>query len=96
MGSTDRASSTTALSCRLLGHRPAFRSAGRTLVWECERGCGYTGAKEYATPEAAQRFASAFDRQDGVNLAGSEQCEGGKYGKKVLHGVDLQRLLPNE
>lgn len=68
MGSTDRASSTTALSCRLLGHRPAFRSAGRTLVWECERGCGYTGAKEYATPEAAQRFASAFDRRDSADL----------------------------
>jgi hypothetical protein len=68
MGRTEQASRTTALSCRLLGHRPAFRSSGRTLVWECERGCGYTGAKEYASPEAAQRFATAFDRRDSADL----------------------------
>ncbi|MGN6576270.1 MAG: hypothetical protein ACTHKG_11325 [Nocardioides sp.] len=69
MGTTAQGSSTTALSCRLLGHRPAFRSAGRRLVWECERDdCDMRGAKEYASPETAQRFADAFDRRDSADL----------------------------
>jgi hypothetical protein len=68
MGTTQRTGGTTALSCRFFGHRPAFRSSGRTLVWECERDCGTGGAKEYASPEAAQRFAEAFDRRDSADL----------------------------
>ncbi|BBZ12697.1 hypothetical protein [Mycobacterium branderi] len=48
--------------CRLVGHRPRFRAEGRTLHWECERGCGHAGSKAYRTAEEARRYAAAFDR----------------------------------
>lgn len=34
------------------------------MRWECQRGCGATGAKEYATPGDAARYAAVFDRED--------------------------------
>jgi hypothetical protein len=52
------------LSCRLLGHRYRFIAEGATMRWECERGCGAGGSKEYASAEEAARFAAAFDRDD--------------------------------
>lgn len=57
------------LGCRIFGHRPAFRAEDRTMVWECERGCGQGGGrKTYATAAEAQRFAAAFDRRDDADL----------------------------
>jgi hypothetical protein len=38
------------------------------MVWECERGCGAGGSKEYATPAEARHFASAFDTEDREDL----------------------------
>ncbi|MDT5233173.1 MAG: hypothetical protein QOE94_3660 [Mycobacterium sp.] len=52
-------------ACRLLGHRPSFRADGRTLRWECARGCGQVSrSKQYATPQEANRYAVVFDRRD--------------------------------
>jgi len=56
------------LACRVLGHRYRFRTEGATMRWECERGCGAGGAKEYATAGDAARYASAFDREDSAEL----------------------------
>lgn len=58
----------TPVGCRVFGHRPAFRAEGRTMRWECERGCGEGGAKSYATAAEAERFAAAFDRRDDARL----------------------------
>jgi hypothetical protein len=56
-------------ACRLMGHRPRFRVAGRTMQWECERGCGQaSGCKTYATATQARRYAAAFDRRDTSEL----------------------------
>jgi hypothetical protein len=38
------------------------------MRWECERGCGAGGAKEYATADDAERYAAAFDREDRQDL----------------------------
>lgn len=51
------------LTCRVMGHRFAFRAEGPTMVWECERGCGAGGSKEYPTQMQAQRYAVAFDHR---------------------------------
>lgn len=49
--------------CRLAGHRLRFRVQDRTMVWECERGCGRAGGeKTYPTAGQARRYAAAFDR----------------------------------
>ncbi len=56
------------LSCRVFGHRYGFRAEGRVMVWECERGCGAGGSKEYRTAEQALRYATAFDRRDSDDL----------------------------
>ncbi|WP_019810032.1 hypothetical protein [Saccharomonospora halophila] len=56
------------LRCRLLGHRFRFTSVGTTMHWSCARGCGAEGAKTYATPEAAHRYATVFDREDRADL----------------------------
>ena len=52
------------LRCRILGHRFRFSSDGATMRWICVRGCGTEGAKEYAGPADAIRYARAFDRED--------------------------------
>jgi hypothetical protein len=54
--------------CALFGHRYRFHADGVTMVWHCERGCGAGGAKTYADPAAAARFAAAFDREDHADL----------------------------
>jgi hypothetical protein len=56
------------LMCRLFGHRLAFRSEGTRMVWECERGCGAGGSKDYPSAADAQRYAAAFDRRDSDDL----------------------------
>lgn len=56
------------LRCRLLGHRPRFSARGRVMRWECERGCGFSGEKLYATEADAARYASGFDREDQESL----------------------------
>jgi len=38
------------------------------MRWECERGCGARGSKEYVTAEEATRYAAAFDREDRSEL----------------------------
>lgn len=38
------------------------------MTWECERGCGSGGQKEYATADEAARFARAFDKRDASDL----------------------------
>ena len=57
------------MACTLAGHRFRFRSRGRTMIWECERGCGAGGTKEYTCAQDAARYASAFDR-DGSDALG--------------------------
>ncbi len=52
----------------MLGHRFAFRTEGKTLVWECTRACGTVNTKEYATASDARRYAEAFDRRPGEDL----------------------------
>jgi hypothetical protein len=52
------------IACRVLGHRYRFRAEGSTMRWECGRGCGAGGSKEYATADEAARYAAAFDRED--------------------------------
>jgi hypothetical protein len=52
------------VSCRVLGHRYRFRAEGATMVWECGRGCGAGGRKEYVSEGDARRYARAFDRED--------------------------------
>jgi hypothetical protein len=52
------------LACSVFGHRYRFRADGAQMTWSCER-CGHAGgAKTYASPEEAQRYARAFDRED--------------------------------
>jgi hypothetical protein len=56
-------------ACRLIGHRPRFRVEGRTMYWECERGCGQaSGHKTYATVAQARRYATGFDLADASAL----------------------------
>lgn len=38
------------------------------MVWQCERGCGEAGAKDYLTAQDATRFAAAFDQRDSDDL----------------------------
>ncbi|HEY8467244.1 MAG TPA: hypothetical protein VIL04_10610 [Solirubrobacterales bacterium] len=51
------------LACRVTGHRMRFWAEGETMRWGCER-CELEGAKAYATPELARRYARALDRED--------------------------------
>jgi hypothetical protein len=51
------------LACRILGHRFRFRPDGATMLWECSRGCGAGGSKQYATPEEAARYARGLERE---------------------------------
>jgi hypothetical protein len=56
-------------ACRVFDHRPVFRSDGRTMSWECERGCGQGGgSKQYDTAEEARGYATAFNRRDAADL----------------------------
>lgn len=68
MSTTAVAGRLQGVSCRLLGHRFAFRAQGRLLVWECERSCGTGGCKSYANAAVARRYARAFDRRDTDDL----------------------------
>jgi hypothetical protein len=52
------------LRCRIFGHRVRFWAEGSTMRWECERDCGFAASKEYPTAAEAERYASAFDRED--------------------------------
>jgi hypothetical protein len=52
------------LRCRALGHRYRFSGDGPTMRWVCERGCGTSGSKRYASAADAARYARAFDRED--------------------------------
>lgn len=56
------------IACRVLGHRYRFSAEGRTMRWECERGCGARGEKAYATDAEARRYAQALDREDRADL----------------------------
>lgn len=44
--------------CTLLGHRHRFHAHGATLRWQCERGCGDCGSKDYPTDREAAMFAA--------------------------------------
>jgi hypothetical protein len=56
------------LGCKVFGHRYRFSAHGNLMVWECARGCGAGGSKEYPTPGEASQYASAFDREDSSDL----------------------------
>jgi hypothetical protein len=51
-------------ACRVFGHRWRFTAEDATMRWACERGCGAGGEKVYDSPERAERYARAFDRED--------------------------------
>ncbi|MGH9043884.1 MAG: hypothetical protein ACRDVP_03440 [Acidimicrobiales bacterium] len=55
-------------ACRLLGHRFRFRAQGDLMTWSCQRGCGMTGSKRYASAEMASRYASVLDHEDASDL----------------------------
>lgn len=38
------------------------------MRWACQRDCGAGGSKRYATAAEADRYARAFDREDGRDL----------------------------
>ncbi|MFJ5556590.1 hypothetical protein ACIQCD_03915 [Streptomyces sp. NPDC093250] len=38
------------------------------MVWHCARECGAKGSKRYPTPQDAERYARAFDREDLADL----------------------------
>jgi hypothetical protein len=57
------------LACRIFGHRFRFRAEGDTMHWECQRGCGAGGTKRYDSPQDANRYASAFDREGSFDLS---------------------------
>lgn len=54
--------------CVVWDHDVSFTSHGRTMVWECRRGCGTGGSKKYASSSQAAQFATAFDRRDRADL----------------------------
>lgn len=56
------------MKCSLLGHDTSFTAQGRTMVWECRRGCGAGGSKVYDSPGEAARYASVFDKRDSEDL----------------------------
>jgi hypothetical protein len=56
------------LRCTILGHRFRFWSAGNTMRWTCQRGCGAGGSKRYRTPAEAHRYMVVFDREDRQDL----------------------------
>jgi hypothetical protein len=56
------------LRCRVFGHRFRFTSEGRTMRWQCQRGCAAGGEKQYATAADAARYAAALDREDREDL----------------------------
>jgi hypothetical protein len=56
------------LRCRLLGHRFRFSTEGEVMRWRCQRGCGAEGEKRYGTSAEAERYATAFDREDREDL----------------------------
>jgi hypothetical protein len=56
------------LGCRVLGHRYRFTREGATMRWACRRDCGASGSKRYISAVEADRYARAFDREDGRDL----------------------------
>jgi hypothetical protein len=38
------------------------------MRWDCERGCGHGGSKDYGTAEEAARYARGLNRQDRDDL----------------------------
>lgn len=56
------------IACRVFGHRFQFDASGTTMVWECSRGCGEGGSKEYPSYDDARRYAAAFDHRDTDDL----------------------------
>jgi hypothetical protein len=56
------------LGCSVLGHRYRFTSEGSTMRWACQRDCGAAGSKTYDSAAEADRYARAFDREDGRDL----------------------------
>jgi hypothetical protein len=56
------------LRCQVFGHRFRFTSEGPTMRWQCQRGCGAGGCKDYATAADASRYAAGLDREDRDDL----------------------------
>jgi hypothetical protein len=50
------------LACKVMGHRYRFTSEGTEMRWDCQRGCGAGGSKQYASARDAARYATALDR----------------------------------
>lgn len=57
------------LACSVFGHRYRFTAEGSTMRWQCGRGCGVGGSKDYPSPDVAGRYAAEFDR-DGLHDLG--------------------------
>jgi hypothetical protein len=55
-------------ACRVFGHQPVFSTDGPVMNWECGRCGGERGSKAYTSPEAATRYAAAFNRRDSDDL----------------------------
>jgi hypothetical protein len=56
------------LTCHIFGHRYRFSAQDAVVTWRCQRGCAAGGAKNYSSAAAAQRYATAFDREDRADI----------------------------
>lgn len=76
--------------CMLRGHRFRFHAEGSELLWECQYGCGAGGAKRYASPADARRYAAAFDREDNADL-GRRAPLLGLFPLRAFHAIRTRR-----
>lgn len=74
------------LRCRLLGHRYRFRAEERVMVWVCQRGCGSSGRKAYASAEQAARYARVLDHDD-RNEVGRRAPLLGLFPLRIIHAL---------
>lgn len=63
------------------------------MRWDCARGCGAGGAKQYPAAEDARRYARAFDREDREDL-GRRAPLVGLFPLRLLRALRGRRKTP--
>ncbi|HET9186479.1 MAG TPA: hypothetical protein VFN80_00880 [Acidothermaceae bacterium] len=56
------------MACTVFGHRYRFTAQGATMRWECQRGCGAGGHKQYGSEADARRYAQGLDVEDDAEV----------------------------
>ena len=59
------------------------------MRWACQRDCGAAGSKTYATAAEADRYARAFDREDGRDLG--RRAPGGLLPMRLIRALRSRR-----